>query len=32
MKANYEEKVMEEQKVSGNLNMSLYDLNKSVVR
>ena len=31
MKANYEEKI-EEQKVSGNLNMNLYDLNKSVIK
>lgn len=31
MKANYEDKIQEEQKISGNLNMSLYDLNKSVI-
>ena len=30
MKANYEDKIQEE-KVSGNLNLSLYDLNKSAV-
>lgn len=31
MKANYEDKI-EDKKISGNLNMSLYDLNKSVVK
>ena len=31
MKANYEEKI-QEQPVSGNLNLSLYELNKSAVR
>ena len=30
MKANYEDKIQEE-KVNGNLNLSLYDLNKSAV-
>ena len=30
MKANYEEKT-QEQKINGNLNMSLYDLNKAAI-